>query len=203
MLITATVPALREELRLLPATPQPDGSPAWHILDPVRNRFFRIGWLEFELLCRWALGRPEAIARAVAAETTLAATADDVAALAGFLDRHALLVPEGPRVAEVLAERARRQRGAWWQRGIHQYLFFRVPLVFPQARLADVARRLHWAWSPAFLGLTAVAGAVGVDGVDTDAETCQRQRISVRQQCGRTGRRRQPQRAGFFCNTDV
>ncbi|MCU0765861.1 MAG: HlyD family efflux transporter periplasmic adaptor subunit [Gammaproteobacteria bacterium] len=162
MLTPETVPALREELRLLPATPQPDGSPAWHVLDPVRNRFFRIGWLEFELLCRWALGRPEAIARAVAAETTLAATADDVAALAGFLDRHALLAPAGPRVAEALAGRARRQRGAWWQRAVHQYLFFRVPLVFPQARLADVARRLRWAWSPAFLGLSAVAGAVGL-----------------------------------------
>ena len=103
MLSPETVPALREELRLLPATPQPDGSPAWHVLDPVRNRFFRIGWLEFELLCRWALGRPDTIARAVAAETTLAATADDVAALTEFLDRHALLAPAGPRTAEAFA----------------------------------------------------------------------------------------------------
>jgi len=161
MLTAATVPALREELRLLPATPQPDGSPAWHILDPVRNRFFRIGWLEFELLCRWTLGRPDAIARAVREETTLPATPEDVGALAEFLDRQALAASAGQPVA-ALAERARRQRGAGWRRLVHQYLFFRVPLLFPQAGLARLARRLRWAWSRAFLAITAAAGVAGL-----------------------------------------
>ena len=77
MLTPETVPALREELRLLPATPQPDGSPAWHVLDPVRNRFFRIGWLEFECLLRWSRAdqraTPQAIAEDIAAHTPLAA----------------------------------------------------------------------------------------------------------------------------------
>ncbi len=157
-----TVPALREELRLLPATPQPDGSPAWHILDPVRNRFFRIGWLEFELLCRWALGRPDAIAGAVREETTLGATPDDVGALAEFLERHVLAAPAGPQPGHTLADRASHQRGAWWQRLVHQYLFFRVPLLYPQAGLARLARRLRWAWSPAFLAVTVAAGVAGL-----------------------------------------
>ena len=46
------VPALREDLQLFPAAANRDGSPAWMILDPVTNRFFRLGWLEFELLSR-------------------------------------------------------------------------------------------------------------------------------------------------------
>ena len=45
--------ALREDLSLQPASPGVDGTPHWHVHDAVRNRFFRIGWLEFELLSRW------------------------------------------------------------------------------------------------------------------------------------------------------
>ena len=95
VLSTDALPPLREELRLLPATPQPDGSPAWHVLDPIRNRFFRIGWLELELLSRWEMGSAEAIAQAVSAETTLAASSEDVAVLADFLSRNELVQPVG------------------------------------------------------------------------------------------------------------
>ena len=52
------LPALREDLKLFPAAANRDGSPAWMIQDPVSNRFFRIGWLEFELLSRWDLKNP-------------------------------------------------------------------------------------------------------------------------------------------------
>lgn len=159
LLTSDTLPPLREELRLLPATPQPDGSPAWHVLDPIRNRFYRIGWLELELLSRWGLGAPEAIVRAVSAETTLAATGEDVVALADFLARNELVQPAG---TPVLAGRAERQRGSWWRRLVHQYLFFRVPLVFPRAWLERLVGRVAWAWSPAFLGLSAVVGLVGL-----------------------------------------
>jgi putative peptide zinc metalloprotease protein len=47
------LPALREDLRLISAEPHRDGSPSWRIVDPIRNSFFQIGWLEFELLARW------------------------------------------------------------------------------------------------------------------------------------------------------
>ena len=43
-------PALREELHLREAGINRDGSPAWHLNDPVRNLWFRLGWLEIEIL---------------------------------------------------------------------------------------------------------------------------------------------------------
>ena len=61
----AAWPALREELQLHAAGANPDGSPAWHIADPVRNHFVRIGWLEFEMLQRWGLSDARAIAARV------------------------------------------------------------------------------------------------------------------------------------------
>ncbi|MEO8204327.1 MAG: hypothetical protein ABI630_10705, partial [Betaproteobacteria bacterium] len=39
------VPRLRQDIKLYPGPRHRDGSPSWRILDPVRNRFFEIGWL--------------------------------------------------------------------------------------------------------------------------------------------------------------
>ena len=44
------LPQLRQDLRLHRSGALPDGSPVWRIADPVRNRFFEIGWLEFDVL---------------------------------------------------------------------------------------------------------------------------------------------------------
>ena len=49
----APSPALRDDLRLSEASPGRNGEPAWVIQDIVVNRFYRIGWLEFECLLRW------------------------------------------------------------------------------------------------------------------------------------------------------
>ena len=166
----APLPLLREELRLLAASPQPDGSPAWNVLDPVRNRFFRIGWLEFELLLRWSMGNAEAVAVAVAAETTLPASREDVEALARFLQHNELLQPGSSTrsaaaaaggVAPELTRRSAALRGAWLKRALHNYLFFRIPLIHPRQFLVKAEALTRWLFSPSFLILTALAGIVG------------------------------------------
>jgi putative peptide zinc metalloprotease protein len=43
---------LRDELTLHEGPRTLDGAPTWTLHDPVTNRFFRIGWLEFEILSR-------------------------------------------------------------------------------------------------------------------------------------------------------
>ena len=42
-LASLRLPALRDDLALLPAPAGQDGAPGWTIHDPVRNRYFRIG----------------------------------------------------------------------------------------------------------------------------------------------------------------
>ena len=77
-------PELREELRLHRAGDNPDGSPAWHVADPVANRYCRIGWLEFEMLVRWHLGDAAQIAAQIRADTVLQVEPTDVEAFAAF-----------------------------------------------------------------------------------------------------------------------
>ncbi len=144
-------PALREELQINEAGANRDGSPAWHICDPVRNLFFRIGWLEFEMLQRWPMADPEAIAADIGERTTLAPLAQDVEQFVRFLAQHQLL-------------RSARRKAAMpaWRWLLNNYLFIRVPLVRPAHWLRLALPWLRWLFSGWFLGLTALAALTGI-----------------------------------------
>ena len=87
---------LRDELTLHEGPRTLDGAPTWTLHDPVTNRFFRIGWLEFEILSRWDLGDIEQIAADIAARTTIPATAAQVENFARFLVAGNLIQARGP-----------------------------------------------------------------------------------------------------------
>lgn len=97
------LPRIREDLKLYPGPAHRDGSPSWRILDPVRNAFFEIGWLEFELLVRWANHRDaQELIERVRAETPIAPTLGEVRDLIEFLTANQLLVPSAGLSREAL-----------------------------------------------------------------------------------------------------
>ena len=157
------LPALREDLRLFPAAPNRDGSPAWMIQDPVRNRFYRIGWLEFELLSRWQPGgNPGAVSAGVATDTPLHATVEDVGALAEFLGRNQLLQATSAQDSAKLAALRRSATANRLNWLAHHYLFFRVPLVHPAAFLERTLPWIRMLFTPAAALLVAVATIAGL-----------------------------------------
>ncbi|MEO8299894.1 MAG: secretion protein HylD, partial [Burkholderiales bacterium] len=172
-MIAATVapalPPLREELNLTPGPRLAGGQPSWTLHDPVKNQFFQIDWASFEILSRWHLQQPEAIAAAVAAETTLQPGVADVQALLTFLQNHQLLQP-GTGQAGAMAARLQRQRGDLWTWLLHHYLFFRIPLLRPDAFLTWLQPSLRWLYSRGFLITTLAAGGLGLAGVMRDWE---------------------------------
>ena len=151
------LPALREELALLPGPVLPDGQPSWTLHDPARNAFFRIDWPTFEVLRRWGLGDPAAVATDVCRSTTLQLDADDVLGVVHFLTHNLLTRPAGPQSSRKLAERLARTRGSLWTWLLHHYLFIRIPLVRPDAWLGRWQGVVALFYTPWFLGCT-VAG---------------------------------------------
>ena len=146
-------PHLREELQLHPASSNPDGSPAWHIADPVRNQFYRIGWLEFEILQRFELADAQAIAADISASTTLSVEAADVNDFLSFLQSQGLL-------REARAPGPSQRFGwRWW---VHNYLFIRIPLLRPARQLAWLAPRVAGLYTRWFAWLTLLAGSAGL-----------------------------------------
>lgn len=153
------LPALREDLGLHPGPALKSGAPTWVIEDPVRGRFFRIGWLEFELLSRWSCGEAGKLVALVSQQTLLRPTLQEVLTVRQFLLQHELVVNQQALAA---ARQGSRKNTGLATRALHNYLMFRIPLFNPDRFLTR--------WLPAvspLLGLPAlwvsmVAGLLGL-----------------------------------------
>lgn len=164
-----SLPALREELAIYPGPVQRDGPPTWTLHDPTRNAFFRIDWQTFEILKHWSLGEPAAIAAAVQAISPLNPTVDDVADVGNFLAENQLFERKNGQSAE-MARRLVTLRGSWLHRLLHNYLFFRIPLVRPDAWLGRHQAKVDFFWSQGFLRLTLLALVIGLFHVSREWE---------------------------------
>ncbi len=132
------------------------------IQDPVANRFFRIGWMDFEILARWDEGSASAIAQSVSSETTLQVQPDDVESLEMFLRQHGLLQGTGAADVDQMRERAKAEVKGFGQWLLHNYLFVRIPLVRPQDMLARLLPHLRWLFSSAMVMAVVMASVVGL-----------------------------------------
>ena len=157
-----TLPKIREELKLLPAATNHDGSPAWMIQDPVNNRFFRIGWLDFEILSRWHYTFTQKMIASVSDETTLTIDAEDIKGLVYFLDQNNLLQADDSAKVNRLSQRANEAKSSAFNWLLHHYLFFRVPLVRPQVFLAKLLQFISWIYTPTFALIICIITLLGL-----------------------------------------
>lgn len=167
--LTATRPAaaptllpLRQEIAIFPGPSASDGSPTWTLHDPACNRFYRLGWLEFEILSRWDCADAELLIGRVNAETSLAIDAQDVEDLGRFLFAYDLLRSANPRSTAGMVEKAKRRRETWGQWLLHNYLFLRVPLVRPDRFLAALYPYVRFVHSRAFALVILSVGLAGL-----------------------------------------
>jgi len=154
-------PALREELALFPGPRLADGQPSWTLHDPVRNQFFRIDWLTFEIISRWHLGAAQQVVDEIQAATPLCPVVADIEAVATFLRDSQLAQAGGSTSARALADQHARLKGGWTTWLLHHYLFFRIPLVRPDAWLNRWAAAVAPLYSRTFAVLTVLALGLG------------------------------------------
>lgn len=169
-------PALREDLRLHPGPADPEGHPTWTLHDPVRHRFVQIDWTTWEILRRWWLGDAARIADEINRHTTLHVEPQDVDDVLALARREELVLPAGPALPRD-AGGSGLQRGLRWL--LHNYLFFRIPLVRPDRLLAALLPWLQGLGSTAFTRLTALALLGGLFGVAQQTEQIQAQWVDM------------------------
>jgi len=153
---------LREELMIRQANAGLFGAPMWTLEDPAAHRFFRLGWLEFEVLARWDMADPEAIARSIAADTTLRPSADDVTKVLNFAIQNNLVQVQGSEGAARLCEQKKRAKVSWFKNAVKSYLFFRIPLVKPDAFLTKSYPMAAWLFTRRLVVVLAFAALISL-----------------------------------------
>lgn len=159
------LPKLREELDLLTGPIQADGQPTWTLHDPVRNLFFRIDWPTLEILQRWDLDDATQIASEISKSSTLQIENEDVDAVVKFLIQHHLVQVNSPEQTKSLASLFQKMEGTRLNWLLHHYLFFRIPLIKPDAWLTKWLHVAQWFGGNKFKLLTAFAFLFGISQV--------------------------------------
>ncbi len=129
------LPPLREDVDIHPAARLSDGSPSWVLQDRARNKFFRIGWVEFEILRRWRLRSADAIAEQINRDTSAKIDGEDVGAVSEFLAKSGLLLLTGEQDKGAWRNALQVQKRHWTSWLLHNYLFVRLHLLRPDALL--------------------------------------------------------------------
>lgn len=157
------LPAWREDLALQAAPRGIDGAPHWNLYDPVRNRFFRIGWLEFMLLSHWRTGMTiDTLCAKVRQDSPLQPDTEDVQSLLQFLEHNELLRASGSGQRKVLQSMAKARQHSIWQWLLHHYLFVRIPLFQPDQFLSITQAAVERLFRPALLTAIAALSLLGI-----------------------------------------
>ncbi|MFP4387410.1 MAG: HlyD family efflux transporter periplasmic adaptor subunit [Desulfococcaceae bacterium] len=163
---------LRPDLKLFPGPLEYDGQRSWVLEDPVRGNTYRLGHAEGELVYRLTTGRDlESAVRHLYQTTTLRPSAAEVVAFLTMLQRE--------RLARLPADYAERSAAGGGDLGPPSLLeqlrrgsiFFRIPLLRPDAFLHRTVRWAAMLWSPPLRWFYLLCGLTGLALTMQEIET--------------------------------
>jgi len=125
------VPFLREDLQLLPGSTAEDGSPSWLLYDVLRNKYFSLGKTAFQLLSHWIGGKDLENFMIAMKKKGLQIEQHEAEELINFLSNNSLIIHSNRHDIGLLMKEKESQNKNWFINLIHNYLFFRIPLVKP------------------------------------------------------------------------
>ena len=157
------LPVLRNDLRIYPWQPAPrTGEALWALHDPIRNRFFLLPQDAMEILKRFDLGSIAQIVARVNSETARRVEDAEVQATVAFLHQNQLVQLPAESAAESLMKLKESQREPLFNRLIHTYFFFRIPLVRPDLFLERTLGYVALFFTRWFFLATLLAGVIGI-----------------------------------------
>ncbi len=155
----ALLPPLRRDLQIELVPVRGGGFPAVIVTDPVRGSYFRLAWPESGIILLWQeAGSVDELCRNLAATYGVAATADNIRAVAQFAFTNQLTETDQAGTWTSYAALRSAGRRGWFRTLIHGYLFFRVPVVRPEPLLRHLLPQLDFIFKrPFWLVLAALA----------------------------------------------
>lgn len=156
------LPQLRQDLTLLKGPSNSEGVPSWNIFDSVRNRYFKIGWMAFQMLSRWSVGSANKLIEKVNAETTCQLSKKDIDDLLVFLHSNSLTVSSASGSSRDYLEQYNSTKEHWLVWLIKNYLFIRIPLIKPHSFLKATMPYVMPLLSKAFRNIIILLGLTGV-----------------------------------------
>ncbi|WP_127026055.1 site-2 protease family protein [Rheinheimera mangrovi] len=158
----ASLPRLRQNLRLLAASPDEDGEPRWQIFDPLANKFFFLSRTAFYLFKEWSKAKNEAELLAQVQQWDIDIEEGELAFFIRFLELNHLFESNTNKdLARLQAEQVKHKKHLFtWL--VHNYLFIKVPLIRPDLLLNRYFSRLKFLFTLPLHWVALLLGLLGL-----------------------------------------
>ena len=156
------LPVLREDLVLQSAAASSHGPPSWLIYDALRHKYHWLDQSTFAVLSLWRThATAESLIEAAGAHLGCPVTRQEIDRLCAFLDVNHLTEGGSSSGWRQQSAAAEKQRPRLFQRLVHNYLFFKVPIVSPEPFLRStlpLAAVFYKRRTQIFIGLLGLLG---------------------------------------------
>jgi putative peptide zinc metalloprotease protein len=157
------LPPIRRDIELQVAPDRAGGFPSVIVTDPVRGSYFQLSWPESGILLHWQDSSSFDDLRARLLRTYgLAVSDQDIETVAEFAFANQLTIVDATGGWQRYAAIRAAGKHGMLQTMIHGYLFFRVPLVHPEAALKQLLPRLAFAYTRTFWLMIAAIALTGL-----------------------------------------
>lgn len=159
------LPELRQDLSILERQSAGEtGQEAhWLVYDPIRHRYIEVDRTAIDILATWRAGTTVAqLVKQIAERTGKQVSNEDVAAFVNFAEREYLVADTETGNWRELARIAIAARAHPLRSLVHNYLYFKIPLVAPQAFLERTAFIAVALTSRAAIGILVTLGVAGL-----------------------------------------
>ena len=155
------LPPLREELMVLKGPFQMDGSPTWTLHDPIRHRFFRLGWIEHTILSCWNQ-KSQLVIDQVKLDTGLNVTHQRLFEIVRFLIQNDLFQSNTSESVQRMMDRHHYAKPTFIKQLLSHYLFVRIPLFKPDRFLKKTLPWVEIFYARTFWMVLGVIGFLGL-----------------------------------------
>lgn len=156
------LPALREDLQLMEGPADISGARTWTVLDPISNRFVRIGWLAFQLMTRWDSETVSKLIQRMKEEMSENLSEEDIVFFIKFLHKNNLTRDSANNNSIDYYEQFLAGKPSLLMWLLKNYLFIRIPLVKPANFLEIFSPLLGFLFSKKTAIVLSVLGLIGV-----------------------------------------
>lgn len=157
------LPLLRTDLHVEVVSERGRSLPSVIVSDPIRSTYYRFSWPKSAIILHWsAAATVEQLIDLIAHQYGSSLERDDVIAVAEFASLNQLTDSRQAGGWQRYAAAASSGRKSWYQLLIHNYLFFRIPLIRPEPLLRTVHPRLAFLMRSRFWILLLVAAVIGL-----------------------------------------
>lgn len=156
------LPVLKEDLKLLEASPAEDGTKQWMIFNPVSNRYYTIGKDSFELISKWKSGEKVKDFIEYLKNNDYEIEEQDMLLFINFLKNNNLVKNYTFADVKKLSMQKKQSKQSFFKWLIHNYLFIRIPIFKPDKILSKYYNKISFLYSRMWTNIVLILGFLGI-----------------------------------------